>query len=432
MPVQENVEEDAARVAEAHREKAPESIVIAGGGLAGATAARTLRTEGFSGRITIIGAESQPPYLRPPLSKDYLLGTSGEDAVEIVPESWYARNDVDLRLGVSVTAIHPQSQAVELSDGDTLGYGSLLLATGALPRNLQIPGTGFEGVTTFRTLGDSRRLRETLASGGRNVVMVGSGWIGMELAAAASSYGNRVTLLGLEDVPLSGAIGPELGAFFQSLHESRGVRFRLAASAVEIRGDAGRATAVVTDSGEEVPADVVVIAVGVSPETALAASAGLELQNGVLTDASLRTSSAGIFAAGDVANALHPFTGEHHRSEHWSNALNGGKVAAKAMLGQPAVLDAVPYFYTDQFDVSMEYSGFPTLAAGTAPVIRGSLGDREFIAFWQRDGKVVAGMTVNRPRNQKAIKALITSRSVVDPDRLKNPEVALDQLLADA
>ena len=215
------------------------------------------------------------------------------------------------------------------------------------------------------------------------------------------------------------------------------MRFRLPASAREIIGKSGAVTGVVTDSGELLPADIVVIAVGVLPETELGRIAGLDIDNGILTDASLRTSAAGIFAAGDVANALHPYTGQHHRSEHWSNALNGGKVAAKAMLGQDATLSTIPYFYTDQFDVSMEYSGFPTLAAGAEPVIRGSLERKEFIAFWQQDSLVVAGMSVNWPRKeqpgaQKTIKALISAKTPISPERLGDASAGLDQLLPEA
>ena len=259
----------------------------------------------------------------------------------------------------------------------------------------------------------------------------------MELAAAAATYRNNVTLLGLEDVPLAAAIGPELGRFFRSLHEAHGVDFRLPASAHELTGTDGAVSAVITGSGEVLPADVVVIAVGVEPAVGLAHTAGLKVDNGILTDASLRTSEPGIFAAGDVANALHPFTGKHYRSEHWSNALNGGKVAAKVMLGQDAALGTIPYFYTDQFDVSMEYSGFPDLAAGTEPVIRGSLERKEFIAFWQRDSRVVAGMSVNwphqaRPGAQKVIKALISGRTTVSADRLADGSAGLDQLLPEA
>lgn len=412
-------------------------IVIAGGGLAGATAARTLRAEGFTGPVTIIGAESHHPYLRPPLSKEYLLGKAAEDAVPVVPPGWYSENDVGLRLGARVTGIRPATRTVELDDGNTLAYGSLLLATGATPRTLRLPGSDLAGVSTFRTLDDSRRLRGSLAVGGKNVVMIGSGWIGMELAAAAATYGNNVTLLGLEEIPLAGAIGPDLGRFFRGIHEANGVSFRLPASARELTGAGGAVTGVVTDSGDVLPADIVVIAVGVVPETGLAQAAGLALDNGILTDASLRTSAPGIFAAGDVANALHPFTGRHHRSEHWSNALNGGKVAARAMLGQDAVLSTIPYFYTDQFDVSMEYSGFPAVAAGAEPVIRGSLANKEFIAFWQQDSRVVAGMSVNWPRKQqpgaqKVIKALISARTPVSAERLADSRAGLDQLMPEA
>ncbi|RNL50805.1 NAD(P)/FAD-dependent oxidoreductase [Arthrobacter oryzae] len=413
---------------------AVEKIVIVGGGLAGATAARTLRAEGFSGGITVLAGESHHPYLRPPLSKEYLLGQAGEDALPVVPAHWYAENDVDLRLGDAVTALDPAAHTVRLGDGSRLDYSRLLLATGARPRSIPLPGSGLDGVSTFRTVDDSRRLRSSLAGGGRTVVMIGSGWIGMELAAAATAYGNQVTLLGLEDVPLGAAIGPELGGFFRALHESHGVRFRLPAAAQEITGSSGKVTGVRTDAGELLPADLVVLAVGVVPETSLAAAAGINLRNGIPTDASLRTAVPGIFAAGDVANALHPFTGEHHRSEHWSNALNGGKVAAKVMLGQDAVLDTIPYFYTDQFDVSMEYSGFPSLTSGP-PAVRGTLEGKEFIAFWQREGRVVAGMSVNWPhagKPQKAIKALIAARTPVSALALADESVPLDQLLAEA
>jgi NADPH-dependent 2,4-dienoyl-CoA reductase/sulfur reductase-like enzyme len=414
----------------------PESIVIAGAGLAGATAARTLRAEGYAGKITIAGTEQHHPYLRPPLSKEYLLGKAGEDAVEVAPEGWYADNNVGLLQGNPVASVDPAAHSVRFADGAVQSYGALLLAPGASPRRLPVPGAELDGVSTFRTIEDSRRLREQLASGGRNVVLIGSGWIGMELAAAASTYGNRVTLLGLEDIPLATAIGPDLGSFFRTLHEDNGVRFRLPAAAREITGESGKATAVVTDTGEQLPADIVVIAVGVVPETSLAAAAGLEVSNGILTDASLRTSAPDVFAAGDAANALHPFTGEHHRSEHWSNALNGGKVAAKAMLGQDAVLDVVPYFYTDQFDVSMEYSGFPSLAAKSAPVIRGSLESKEFVAFWQQEGRVVAGMNVNWPRSakpgaQKTIKALVSARTAVPAEQLADESVPFDRLLSE-
>jgi 3-phenylpropionate/trans-cinnamate dioxygenase ferredoxin reductase subunit len=408
---------------------ANEHIVIAGGGHAGATAAKTLRAEGYGGDVTVVGAEHRTPYIRPPLSKEFLLGKADADSALVVPGDWYGENDVELLLGSPVSRIYPDGHQVTLTDGRRLGYSKLLLATGARPRTLPLPGVDLDGVMTFRTLDDSLRLRSLLKGGGRRVVMIGSGWIGMELAAAARTYGNDVTLLGLEDIPLSAAIGPELGLYFQRLHEDQGVSFRLPASAVGIDGQDGKATAVRTNTGEMLPADVVIVAVGVVPDTALAEAAGLEIRNGILVDAGLRSSAPDVLAAGDVANALHPFTGEHHRSEHWANALNGGKVAAKSMMGQDARLDVVPYFYTDQFSLSMEYSGFPSLTFGIPPVIRGSLNEGSFIAFWLREGNVVAGMSVNQSRVQKPIKALISNRVPVDVAKLTDPGVPLDELV---
>ena len=408
---------------------ANEPIVIAGGGLAGATAAKTLRTEGYADAITLLMAETRTPYIRPPLSKEFLLGKADAASVDVVPADWYGTNDVELVLGVSASGLDPRGHTVTLTDDRTLPYSKLLIATGARPRRIPLPGADLDGVMTFRTFDDSVKLQALLEGGGKNVVMVGSGWIGMELAAAAQAYGNHVTLLGLEDIPLSAAVGPELGTFFRQLHEERGVSFRLPESAAAIEGRHGRATAVRTASGETLPADVVIIAVGVVPDTALAETAGLAMRNGILVDAGLNTSAPDVWAAGDVANALHPFTGEHHRSEHWANALNGGKVAAKSMMGQDTVLDAVPYFYTDQFTVSMEYSGYPSLASGTSPVFRGAMEDGSFIAFWLRQDRVVAGMSVNQQRVQKPIKALISNRVAVTVHRLTDPDVPLEELL---
>ncbi|WP_416416893.1 NAD(P)/FAD-dependent oxidoreductase [Paenarthrobacter aromaticivorans] len=411
-----------------------ERMLIAGGGLAGATAAKTLRSEGFAGPVTLLASEERIPYLRPPLSKEFLLGKADEDSVPVVPAGWYEENDVELLLGNPAMGIDAGNRTVTLQDGRTLDYAKLLIATGAQPRHIPLPGIDLEGVMTFRTFEDSLRLQSLLRDGGKHVVMVGSGWIGMELAAAARSYGNDVVLLGLEEIPLSAAIGPELGNYFRALHEENGVSFRLPASASAIEGNDGHVSGVRTNAGEVLPADIVIIAVGVVPDTSLAETAGLSLDNGVLVDSALRSSAPDILAAGDVANALHPFTGEHHRSEHWANALNGGKVAAKTMLDQNAALDVVPYFYTDQFTLSMEYSGFPSLTSGVEPVIRGSLDDGSFIAFWMRDGQkeqgeVVAGMSVNMRRVQKPIKALISGRVPVDITRLTDADVPLEELL---
>lgn len=403
-------------------------MVIIGGGLAAATAAETLRREGWQGPVTVVAGEDETPYQRPPLSKGFLAGKEGVDALRPLPESWYPEHQVAVLRGVRATALDTTAHTVSLDNGETLPYAKLLLATGAAPRRIPFPGVDLAGVHTFRTKADAVELRDQLSDGGKNVVMVGSGWIGMEIAATATELGNQVALLGLEEVPLSVAIGAELGTVFTGRHREAGVRFELPASAAEIQGSGGNVTSVLTTTGVTLPADIVIVAVGVAPNTELAAAAGITVNNGIEVDSSLLTSAPDVFAAGDVANALHPFTGTHLRSEHWANAIAGGKVAALSMLGQDAVLDDIPYFYTDQFDLGMEYSGFGTLTGDAELVVRGSLETREFIAFWVRGGQVVAGMNVNTWDVQEAIKGLISSRRTVDTARLADPQTPLEDI----
>lgn len=404
-------------------ESSNDAMVIIGAGLAGATAAATLREEGFEGPVIVVGAEGEVPYLRPPLSKGFLAGKENEESLLPYPEQWYSENDVDLLTSDAAVGVDSTAHTVALASGRSLSYGKLLLATGAAPRQLDIPGVGLEGVHYFRTKADSQRLHSELAGGGRNLVLIGSGWIGMEVAATARELGNEVTLLGMDEVPLSAAIGPELAKIFMQRHMEAGVRFRLPASVKEISGDdAGRVSAVVTDAGESLPADLVVIAIGVLPQIGLAQEAGLTISNGIQVDSALRTSVEGIYAAGDVANAMHPITHQYARSEHWANAIAGGKVAAKSMLGQDAVLDDIPYFYTDQFDLGMEYSGYAALARDAELVVRGNLEDREFVAFWLREDRVVAGMNVNVWDVQDGIQDLIRSGRRVDRIELADPE----------
>ncbi len=403
-------------------------MVIIGGGLAGATAAETLRTEGWQGPVTIVADEPETPYQRPPLSKGFLAGKEGDDALLPYPASWYPENNVTVLTGTAATAVDPAAHTVTLSDASTLPYAKLLIATGASPRVIPFPGVDLDGVHYFRTKADSVAMKELLSAGGHNLVMIGSGWIGMEIAATATELGNNVALLGLEDVPLSVAIGNELGRVFASRHEEAGVKFVLPSSAKEIKGDGGHVTEVVTTTGEVLPADLVIVAVGVVPNTALAKDAGLTISNGIQVSGSLATSDPDIFAAGDVANSLHPVTNAYARSEHWANAIASGKVAAKSMLGQDAVLDDIPYFYTDQFDLGMEYSGFGALTKDAELVVRGSLEKREFIAFWVLEGRVVAGMNVNIWDVQDAIKDLISSRRTVDTAKLADPQTPLGDI----
>jgi 3-phenylpropionate/trans-cinnamate dioxygenase ferredoxin reductase subunit len=401
------------------------TFVIAGASLAGAKAAEMLRDEGFDGEIVMLGAETERPYERPPLSKGYLLGNDELDSVYVHPEGWYAEHGVDLRTGVTVTAIDRAASAVVSSGPEGTGtqrYDKLLLATGASPRRLDFPGSDRPEVLYLRTVADSQRLRAAFQPGTR-VVVAGAGWIGLETTAAARLAGSDVTVLEPQPGALHDQLGPELGAVFADLHRSHGVRFRFGERAVEFRPGL-----VITSGGAEVPADVLVIGVGALPNDAAAADAGLDVGNGVLTDAALRTSDENIFAAGDVANSFHPLLGHRVRVEHWANALNGGPAAARSMLGQPVEYDPVPYFYSDQYDLGMECAGLPSPGSYDQVVYRGDPASLEFIAFWLSRGRVIAGMNVNVWDVNDDIQSLIRSPHPLDPTRLANPEIPLPDL----
>jgi 3-phenylpropionate/trans-cinnamate dioxygenase ferredoxin reductase subunit len=402
-------------------------MLIVGGGLAGGTAAEALRDEGFEGDITIVAAEPRPPYQRPPLSKGYLAGNEGTDAVFLHPSEWYDEHGIRVRAGVSVTALDPSAHRVELDDGTLERYDGVLLATGATPRMLPLPGHDLPGVVTLRRIDDSDALAARLRDGGTRLVVIGAGWIGMEVAATARGFGNEVAIVERDAVPLALALGTEMGEVFRALHLEHGVDLRTSVGVERIVGDE-RAEGVVVD-GETLPADLVLVGVGATPNTALAEEAGLDILNGILTDAALRTSAPDVYAAGDVANAFHPVLLRHLRSEHWANALNAGKVAARSMLGKPASFDDIPYFYTDQYDLGMELSGYAPLMAEAEVVVRGDVGAREFIAFWVDGGRVVAGMNVNVWKVNKKVQALIRSGERVDLDLLRDPDVPLDSLL---
>ncbi|MDP9860976.1 MULTISPECIES: NAD(P)/FAD-dependent oxidoreductase [Streptosporangium] len=405
-----------------------QTFVIVGAGLAGAKAAQSLREEGFTGRITLIGAEAERPYERPPLSKGYLLGKEEKAKVYVHDEGWYGEHSVELLTGRRVTGIDRSGHEVELDDGRRLGYAKLLLAPGASPRRLDVPGADLDGVHYLRSLDDSERLRGAVRGGGR-VVVVGAGWIGLETAAAARGYGCEVTVVEPRPVPLQAALGPEMGAFFAEVHRRQGVDVRLGRGVTGFRGD-GRVQAVLTDDGGEIPADVVIVGVGVRPEVELAERAGLAVDNGIVVDESLRTDDPDIYAAGDAANAFNPLYGARIRVEHWSNALNGGLAAGRAMLGQKVVYDRPPYFFTDQYDVGMEFSGWFAPGGYDSVVVRGDLEARDFHAFWLAGGRVVAGMHVNRWEEGIApVQELIRGGAPVAPDRLADPSVPFADLV---
>ncbi|HEY9439256.1 MAG TPA: FAD-dependent oxidoreductase [Streptomyces sp.] len=416
---------------DAHR-----TFVIVGGGLAGAKAAETLRAEGFTGRVILIGDERDHPYERPPLSKGYLTGKEERDTVFVHETAWYAGADIELHLGQYVTSIDRAGRSVQLGDNTVVHYDKLLLATGSEPRRLDIPGTGLVGVHHLRRLAHSDRLRHVLAALGRDnghLVIAGGGWIGLEVAAAARGYGAEVTIVQSSPTPLHHVIGPELGQIFTELHSEHGVRFHFGARLTEITGQDGLVLAARTDDGEEHLCHDVLAAIGAAPRAALAEAAGLAMADradggGIAVDASLRTSDPHIFAAGDVAAVEHPLLGSRLRVEHWANALNTGPAAARAMLGQEVVYDRVPYFFSDQYDLGLEYSGWAPPGSYDQVVIRGDAGKREFIAFWLKDRRVLAGMNVNVWDVTETVQKLIRGGQRIDPDALGDPSVPLDTL----
>ena len=403
---------------------AEQTFVIVGGGMAGAKAAETLREEGFDGRIVLIGAESLRPYERPPLSKDYLRGETEQEKVHVHSEAYYGEHDIDLRLGREVSRLDTGSREVALDDGETLRYDRLLLATGAEPRRLPIPGADLDGVLYLRTVPDSDRIRERLDRGG-SLVVVGAGWIGAEVAASARQRGMEVTIVEPMSVPLERVLGPEMGAFYRDVHADQGVRLLLGTGVEGFEGGTA-VERVRTNDGQTLDCDAVVVGVGVKPRTALAEAAGLTMGDGVLADELLQTSAEGVFAAGDVVSAQHPFYGQRIRVEHWANALEQGPAAARNMLGAGAPYDKLPYFFSDQYDVGMEYAGYAT--SWDRVVVRGDLAGREFIAFWLAGDRVLAGMNVNVWDVTDTIQRLIRERVAIDDRRLADPDVPLDEL----
>jgi 3-phenylpropionate/trans-cinnamate dioxygenase ferredoxin reductase subunit len=405
------------------------TFVIVGGGLAGAKAAETLRAEGFDGEVVLFGSEPERPYERPPLSKGYLLGKEPRDSAFVHSADWYPEHDVDLRTGVTVAMIDPAAHLVTF-DGGTIAYDKLLLTTGASARRIDIPGAGLGNVFYLRTLPESEALRTAFTPEAR-VVIVGAGWIGLEAAAAARTAGSSVTVLEPQPGALYRVLGPELGGKFADLHRSHGVEFRFGESAAEFLAagpGSGRVGSVVTTGGTELPADVVVVGIGVVPNDGLAKSAGLEVNNGVVTDSALRTSDPDIFAAGDVANSYLPLLGRHVRVEHWSNALNGGKAVALSMLGKQLEYNRVPYFYSDQYDLGMECAGLPSPGTYDQVVYRGDTDALEFIAFWLKEGRLVAGMNVNVWDVNDDLQGLIRSAKPLDPARLSDPAIPLPEV----
>ncbi len=398
-----------------------EGCVVIGAGLTAAHTISTLREHGYPDPITLIGAEGELPYERPPLSKDYLQGKTAAGQLYPHDAGWYADRQVDLRLADPAAAIDRDGRRVRLASGAEIPYGHLLLATGARPRALDIPGATSAGVHTLRTRGDSDRLREALARDERWVV-IGAGWIGLEVAAAARSAGHPVTVLEYAALPLQRVLGDELGRHFADLHRRNGVDLRTGVS-VQAVEESGRGPGVRVD-GELLGADAVVMAVGVAPAAELAAAAGLAVDDGIVVDQRLRTADPFVLAAGDVAAAHNTALGRRLRVEHWDNAIRQGRLAAATILGRPDRYDWQPYFFTDQYDLGMEYVGRHDPADRL--VVRGDLGGGEFIAFWLDREVVTAAMNVNVWDVNPELRRLVGQR--VPAARLADPGTPLTDL----
>lgn len=410
-------------------------FVIVGASLTGARAAETLRAEGFTGRVVLIGEETERPYERPPLSKGYLRGKEPRDAAFVHDANWYGDHDVELLLGVRATSLDPGHHTLILDGFEPLRYDKLLLATGSRVRRLDVPGADLRGVRYLRTMQEADALRDELRPGA-SVVVIGAGWIGLEVAAAARERGASVQVVELEELPLRRVLGDEVAPVFAQLHQAHGVDLRFSSTVTHLCDIGGHLTSVVLSDGTELPANVALVAVGIVPATELASVAGLQVEQGIVTDAGLRTSAPDIFAAGDVANAEAPLLGRRIRVDHWSNAWNSGPAAARSMLGQSVTYDPMPYFFTQQYDMDMEYAGWAQPGDYDRVVFRGdpSIVDGKvsrFIAFWIRRSRVLAGMNVNVHDVQDDIQRLVRAGHAgqgTDVDRLTDPSVPLGEL----
>ena len=400
------------------------SYVIVGAGIAGNAAAETLRKQGFEGKVHLVGAEPHRPYDRPPLSKEFLSGSKEQDKLFFKPEDFYAEHSIQLHLGTEATALDPTSKTLTLADGASLRFDKLLLATGSRVRTLPIPGSELEGIHYLRTIDDSQAIAQSMNSASR-VVIVGAGFIGSEVAAVCKTAGLEVTVLEIQPQPMAHILGEEMGAIYANLHTSRGIDLRLQEGISGIRGSS-RAEQVITDQGNAIDCDFVVIGVGIAPDTTLAKSAGLEVDRGILVDEHCQTSHPDIYAAGDVANWFHPGLGHRLRVEHWDNALNQGAAAAKSMLGAPEPYSPTLYFWSDQYDLNIQYLGHATEWDEIA--IRGNPGEEKFTAFYLKDGSVHGALVVNNFRDIRPTRTLIGQKTPITAASLSDDSTNLKQL----
>ena len=400
------------------------TFVIVGGGLAGAKAAEGARGRGFEGQIVIVGEERIAPYERPPLSKAILRGEAEPSSTQVHDAAYYTDQKIEVMTGVIVQNIDLPSRRLELSDGKSISYDALLLATGAAPRKLKIPGAELEGVHYLRTLDDATELNTAIKAAGR-VGIIGAGWVGSEVAASARMMGAEVVLIGPEPFPLQKVLGEKVASVFRQLQSDHGVNLRLGIGVSEIRGGKSVAEVILADGSVE-STDLIVVGVGADPRVELAVAAGLKVENGIVVDGNLETSASGVYAAGDVASAWHPHYKRQLRVEHWANARYQGTAAGENAVGPHQVYDRLPYFYSDQYDVSLEYVGHSE--SNDEVVIRGDLEGRKFIAFYHHDGVLSAALTVNIAKVFKDIKLMIASGKKLDLVALADENVPLSEL----
>jgi len=401
-----------------------ETFVIVGAGVAGGGAAAALREEGFDGRVVLIGAEQQPPYERPPLSKEYLRGESSFERALFRPPDFYDENGVETRFGVRATRVDAAEKVVELDGGERVAYDKLLVATGGRNRRFRIPGMDLEGIYSLRTVADSDRIRAEI-SPGRRAVVVGMGFIGSEVAASLRQSGVDVVVVDRNEVPLRRVLGEEVGRVIEGIHRDHGTSMIFEDTVAAFEG-VGRVERVTTARGRRIECDFVVVGLGVEPVTDFLADTGAEIDNGVLVDEYLRTGVEGIYAAGDVANHYHPVFGRRIRVEHWQNALKQGPAAARTMLerGEPYV--EIPWFWSDQYEHNLQYAGFHT--EWDELVVRGSMEERNFVAFYRKDRRVLAAVAVNRGRDLRRSIPLIKAREPIDAARLCDLNIDLREL----
>jgi 3-phenylpropionate/trans-cinnamate dioxygenase ferredoxin reductase subunit len=405
----------------------PETLVIVGANLTGGEAAATLRQEGFDGRVVLIGAEPRAPYERPPLSKQYLRGEVSFEQALVRSPNFYDENDIETRFGVRATAVHAAEQVVELEGGERVSYDKLLIATGGRNRRFPIPGLDLEGVYDLRTVDDCDRIRAE-STPGRRAVVVGMGFIGSEVAASLRQLGVDVVAVERDKVPLVRVLGEEVGRVMEGIHQDHGASliFEDTVAAFE-EGEGGRVGRVRTGHGRLIECDFVVVGLGIEPVTELLADTGAEIDNGIVVDEYCRTGVKGIYAAGDVANHYHPVFDRRIRVEHWQNAIKQGPAAARSMLGKGDRYDEIPWFWSDQYDANLQYAGYHTEWDELA--VRGSMEERNFVAFYRKGGRVLAAVAVNRGRDLRRSMRLIKAQRPVDTTKLRDSDVDLRTLV---